>query len=388
MNIAIVHFTLNALGGAEKLCLTTVEALKSASHRVTLVTVEKTDWKLVERSFGKIVKPDHEVYFGLNALSRELTHDAIAFLLFVTYLFELLFVRLRGKYDLVINTYGDLINSMADITYVHFPIKATVKYSQFPPISSARKWSIYNKIYTLSSSLIDKVGSSGIVLTNSSFVKHIVKEFLNREAVVIFPPVDVETFSPLARNRKRENIAITVSGYSPKRHLEQIPHIAKHTKSAKFIIAGKADEYSISTLKLLKRTIKALDVEDHVKLMINVPRPTLQYLLSRAKVYLHVMPNEHFGTAIVEAMASGCVPIVHQSGGPWLDILDQEQGKYGYAFRSPREAAEYIETITEDEEKRKRMASAAFERSMLFDRSVFERRIAEIAEKIYVSKYK
>jgi glycosyltransferase involved in cell wall biosynthesis len=38
-------------------------------------------------------------------------------------------------------------------------------------------------------------------------------------------------------------------------------------------------------------------------------------MLSLAKVYLHTMVGEHFGISIVEAMASGCIPISHNSGG-------------------------------------------------------------------------
>ena len=35
-----------------------------------------------------------------------------------------------------------------------------------------------------------------------------------------------------------------------------------------------------------------------------------------SKVYLHTYVNEAFGISIVEAIAAGCVLIVHNSGGP------------------------------------------------------------------------
>jgi glycosyltransferase involved in cell wall biosynthesis len=38
-------------------------------------------------------------------------------------------------------------------------------------------------------------------------------------------------------------------------------------------------------------------------------------MLAAAKVYLHTMVGEHFGISIVEAMASGCIPVSHNSGG-------------------------------------------------------------------------
>jgi alpha-1,2-mannosyltransferase len=42
----------------------------------------------------------------------------------------------------------------------------------------------------------------------------------------------------------------------------------------------------------------------------------LRGILLNSKVYFHCAIDEHFGISVIEAMASGCVPIVHDSGGP------------------------------------------------------------------------
>ncbi|MDH5771070.1 MAG: glycosyltransferase, partial [Candidatus Bathyarchaeota archaeon] len=366
----------------EKLCLTTIEVLKLANHEVTLVTVEKTNWGSVRKMFGNVIRPDHEVYFTTAKLSKRLSHWVIAA---AVYIIELLAIRSRRKYDLIINTYGDLFNSIADIVYVHFPWRATLKYSQIPPITNPETWNIYLRLYNSVASLLDK-NHRTIVLTNSRFVEEVVKEFLHRSSIVVHPPVDIEAFMPPVTTQRREDFVITISGFSPKRRLEGVPYIAKHVKSARFLVIGKADVYSLATLKKLKRLIRILGVKDRVELLTNIPHSTLLDLLSRAKVYLHVMPQEHFGTAIVEAMASGCVPVVHRSGGPWLDILNEKQGEYGYAYDTLQEAAEFIKILLTDETTRKRMASAAMERSSTFDKAVFKRKIVRIAENFYACK--
>ena len=51
------------------------------------------------------------------------------------------------------------------------------------------------------------------------------------------------------------------------------------------------------------------------------------------------MPSEHFGIAIIEAMATGCLPVVHASGGP-LEIVDN--GQYGLIYRDAREIPELL----------------------------------------------
>ena len=59
-------------------------------------------------------------------------------------------------------------------------------------------------------------------------------------------------------------------------------------------------------------------------------------LLKRAKIYLHTMIGEHFGISIVEAMALGCLPIVHDSGGMREFVPEQ------YRYQTITEAAEKI----------------------------------------------
>jgi alpha-1,2-mannosyltransferase len=45
--------------------------------------------------------------------------------------------------------------------------------------------------------------------------------------------------------------------------------------------------------------------------------------LSKGKVGLHTMTNEHFGISLVEYMAAGLITLGHRSGGPLMDIIDE-----------------------------------------------------------------
>lgn len=53
-------------------------------------------------------------------------------------------------------------------------------------------------------------------------------------------------------------------------------------------------------------------------------------LMSRAKICIHPMKYEHFGIAVVEAMAVGLISIVHKYSGAQSDIVNF--GKYGFGF--------------------------------------------------------
>jgi glycosyltransferase involved in cell wall biosynthesis len=372
LNVAIAHLSLNFFGGEERLCLSIIEALKLSNHKVTLFTVEKTDWVSALRFFNIVTRPDVEI-FSKASIRGHLTRTSTLALAYTRYLEGL--IRLRRKYDLVINTYGDLVNSIADISYVHFPIKATLEYSQIPVFVSPAKWAAYCQVYNLVTSIVDRINPS-ILLTNSKFTQQIVRKYLRRNSLVLHPPVDVQSYARV--NVKSENLVVTVSKFTPKRCLHRVPLIARNTQNARFIIVGGADEYSIETIANLQELIREQDVQDRVVLMPNVQRSKLMELLVRAKVYLHVMPSEHFGISIVEAMAAGCVPVVHRSGGPWLDILDQNQGKYGFSYETPEKAAYLINNILRDERLRSEVSHAAQKRSFEYDESAFRKSLQGI----------
>jgi glycosyltransferase involved in cell wall biosynthesis len=50
-------------------------------------------------------------------------------------------------------------------------------------------------------------------------------------------------------------------------------------------------------------------------LKTNLPGSDLIETLQGSRVYVHLMEGEHFGIAPIEALASGCVTLVHNSGG-------------------------------------------------------------------------
>ena len=53
----------------------------------------------------------------------------------------------------------------------------------------------------------------------------------------------------------------------------------------------------------------------NVNFFVNISRSELISILRTSKFFLHNMHHEHFGISTVEAIAQGCIPIVHNSGG-------------------------------------------------------------------------
>lgn len=89
-----------------------------------------------------------------------------------------------------------------------------------------------------------------------------------------------------------------------------------------------------------------------------------------------------FGVSKVEDMGAGCVPVVHKSGGPWTDILEEQQGTYGFSYASAAEAAQHIDSLVTDEDLRSKIALRAMQRAWRFDKAVFMDRIVKVVENI------
>jgi glycosyltransferase involved in cell wall biosynthesis len=385
MDVIVAHPSLNRGGGAEKVCLTTVRTLVKKGYRVTLATVDKTDWPFLRERFGEISSPNKEFYL-LEKMTVKGKFSQAALTL-SCYLPELFFLKMKAEHEVLVNTYGDLVDSIADISYINaVPLRVAHHYPE-SGFSSSAVWRTITQGYGFSLSVADRIFVNNILLANSRFTQHVMKKHLRRHSKVVYPPVDTEKFRLLAAKKaKRENLVAVVSRLRLGKQLELVPKIARLARKGRFVILGLADEASQDAIDSLTRTIKSLGVEDRVELLVNRSFRELAGVLASAKVFLSSQRFEAFGMAVVESMASGCVPVVPRDGGPWFDILDQNQGKYGYSYRTIEEAAKEVQMLLTNEELRAGISSKACVRAMDFDISVFEDEISCIVELVSSGK--
>ncbi|KMT06329.1 hypothetical protein BVRB_7g160110 [Beta vulgaris subsp. vulgaris] len=96
-------------------------------------------------------------------------------------------------------------------------------------------------------------------------------------------------------------------------------------------------------------------------------------LLEAATAGIHSMTDEHFGISVVEFMAAGAIPIAHNSTGPKMDIVLEEEGQQtGFLAQSENEYAEAIlEVLRMPETDRLKIAAAARKRAGRFSEQKF-----------------
>ncbi|MEM2843271.1 MAG: glycosyltransferase [Candidatus Bathyarchaeia archaeon] len=370
MKILILHHTLNSVGGGERVSLGIIEALKELRKgEVDLGTVEKTDWRKVRNAFGDVTLPDKE----MNILPFKLN----LFGIYQRALTGVYAYKYRKKYDLIINTHGDVMPAFCDVTYMHFPTftllkqPATfIKHKDFVKYRKNLFWRSYFIPYEfIQTKLVQKYLEHSLILTNSLFSLSIIKKWTGKNACVVYPPVEVEKF--YFKNEYREDIIVTCSRFTPEKNLELIPELASKIPKANFYIFGSTSKTSWEVISEIKKTASKFKVKN-VYLKPNAPLNEMLSIYRKAKIYLHTMVNEHFGLSIVEAMASGLAPIVHKSGGPYMDILNGKQGIYGFYYKNVNEAANIIKDLLADESKLKRIQDEAVKRSFLFNKTAFK----------------
>lgn len=335
----MVHNTLNSAGGGERVALHTIKALIDSGHEVVLGTVEKTDWPWVLKTMGvELARPPREFW-----ITRELRAFGIYQRQLLAMSTSLL--RLRGECDVVVNTHGDTMAVPAEITYMHFPTLVFLRGPWSPYTKYARSafWRAYFAPYRLMLGATLWTLDKTLLLTNSKFSQAVIREYLGRESLVLYPPVEIGDYVELAKRERREDSVITISRFAPEKNLHLLPYIDREMSSVDFYLVGSARgrlsrEYLVR-ISALKEELGA----DNLKIFPNAPHELKLELLSRSKVLLHLMPYEHFGIVVVEGQVSGCIPVVHKSGGQWTDVA--EEGRYGIGFDDlgPEEIAAAVE---------------------------------------------
>ena len=153
-----------------------------------------------------------------------------------------------------------------------------------------------------------------------------IRSAYQREARVIYPPVDLERFSSTER---REDFFIAVSRLVPHKRLDVVIEAFSRLKLPLKIIGEGPDRKRLQ--KRATATIEFLGYQSEE----NVAR-----LLGSARALI-CAAEEDFGIAIVEAQAAGCPVIAYQSGGALETVVEGKTGLF-FAEQSPVSLSEAV----------------------------------------------
>jgi glycosyltransferase involved in cell wall biosynthesis len=309
----IVHISLNARGGGERLAVATIKAISSMGIGVELSTVEKPDMALIHDAYGTSVSEDIKKIRTLNILQKYGPRN----------------------YTFTVNTHGDMLpfyqkdfTKKNAITYCHYPIARYLIDCGDPDYSAVLQnmcllgmtSAVRNGYHDVVRSAYVKMMLNSTVLTNSEFSRKAIFKTFGVDSTILPPPVDVDIFrnACLASNVRNDSILV-ISRFHPSKKIENAIHLAKllcqNEVGICMNIVGNMPSDGIGYFNYLNDLVRHYGLENFVRFEINVRFDRLLDLMRRSKVYVHPLPGEPFGISTVEAMSAGIIPVVPDIGG-------------------------------------------------------------------------
>jgi glycosyltransferase involved in cell wall biosynthesis len=386
---AIYDPYLDTLGGGERYCLTVAEILLKNGYQVDLFW--SGDQELISKAKDRFnldienikLVPDIFHLYPSNidliddtsslksiSVNQPQDYDAISKL-------KTIFNRLKklSRYDLIFYlSDGSLPFLFSKINLLH----VQVPFNHLPNNPFDK---ILRKV---------KINNYRHIICNSEFTQKFTKKSLPEKTTVLYPPVDVEKFSP-AKNK--ENIILSVGRFdnvlNAKKQDVLIYAFNKLTKlypnhGWKLVLAGGSLENPDKNYYL--KCLKEMAKNQNVDFIINPNFNQLCQLYSLSKIYWHAAGHEvdqenhpekteHFGMTVVEAMASGAVPVVVAKGG-LSEIVEND--KNGYLWNNISELVSKTHSLMSSSQILDKLSKNALEYSQNFSKLKFTNKFIKL----------
>ena len=181
-------------------------------------------------------------------------------------------------------------------------------------------------------------------VANSHFIARRIRKVYQREADVIFPPVDVQSF---VVQEHKEDFYLTASRMVPYKKIDLIVEAFSRMPSKRLVVIGDGPEMA---------TIRA-KAGPNVEILGYQPFSVLHDHLRRAKAFVFAA-EEDFGIAPVEAQACGTPVIAYGKGGVLETVRELGQPHPTGLFFREQTVPAVVAAVREFEESARRFSAA------------------------------
>lgn len=231
-----------------------------------------------------------------------------------------------------------------------------------------------------------------VIVSISKFTKKWIKKYWDLNSKLVYPPVNTDQF--YSNDKKNKWIVSTgrffVGGHN-KKQLEMVQafkQIHALFPDWELHLIGSVNEGKVHSNYFNEVLLESKNLP--ITIHNNVPFSELTEILSKSTIYWHAsglgtneekypVMMEHFGITVVEAMASGCIPIVIDKGGP-AEIL--VNAKIPLLWKNIDELIKTTSFLIKDTKKIEHYRKIAIESSKQYSRESFEEKFKQIVNEI------
>ena len=257
------------------------------------------------------------------------------------------------------------------ICYCHTPPRYLYGYA------TAREWKKNKFVAVLAAianhilRMVDFSASKKVdyYIANSQEVANRIWKFYRREAVVIYPPVEVENSKFEIRNSKlKGDYYLTGGRLARAKHVDLVLRACMELGVPLKIFgrgfAGYEEE--------LQKEVRSKSQESSIEFVGEVSDEEKMELMRGAKAFLFASEDEDFGITPIEAMSVGLPVVAYRSGGVLETVIEGKTGLFfnSLSVESLKKAIQKFETIHFD-------AKDCFRQAEKFSK---ERFVGEISE--------
>ena len=313
IKVAIVHDWLVTYAGAERLLEEVINCFPEADLFAIVDFVPQN-----ERGFLKD-KPVKTSFIQKLPLAKKKYRAYLPFMPLAVEQFDL------SGYDIVISSSHAVAKGVITgpdqlhISYVHSPMRYAWdlqhQYLKETGLDRGLKgWLAKRELHKLR--MWDLRTANGVdhFLANSRFIARRIWKVYRREATVIYPPVDVDSFSLC---EQKEDFFLTASRMVPYKKIDLIAEAFSLMPDKRLYIIGDGPDFD-------KVKSKA---GANVELLGYQPFEVLRDYMQRAKAFVFAA-EEDFGIVPVEAQACGTPVIAYGKGGALETVTEGETGLF------------------------------------------------------------